>query len=165
MDKQERAIAELDRIEAALAKMAALQKRRDYLRQYIELDRILFDERAQDDAPQASISDASIHKSSAVLNDLQVMDSGSRRETTKDRILSGARRWITSKGPMQTAELVKMLEQDGVVIGGVDKVLTVSSILSRTKDQFKSDRAAGGWVLLSPHKEETPQVALTTAGS
>ena len=164
MGKQERAIAELERIEAELAKMAALQKRRDYLRQYIELDRILFDEQAADDARQDPM-DVPMHKPRAVLNDPRVLEERPRREFTKDLILSGAMRWITSNGPMQTADLVKLLEQDGVVIGGADKVLTVSSILSRTKDQFKSDRAAGGWTLVSPHKEETPQGAPTPAGS
>lgn len=164
MDKQELAIEELERIEAELAKMAPLQKRRDYLRQYIELDRILFDHQAPDDARKHSM-DAPTHKSHAAPNDSQALDDLPRRETTKDRILAGARHLITSKGPMQTAELVKLLEQNGVVIGGADKVLTVSSILSRAKEQFKSHRAAGGWKLVSPRKEKTPQGAPTPAGS
>ena len=164
MDKQERAIAELKRIEAELAKMAALQKRRDYLRQYIELDRILFAERAADDARQDSM-DVPMHKPRAVLNDPPELEERPRREFTKDRILTGARRLIAANGPMQSADLISALEKVGVVIGGADKVLTVSSILSRAKDQFKSDRAAGGWTLVSPHKEVTPPSAPTPAGS
>lgn len=164
MDKQERAIEELERIEAELAKMALLQKRRDYLRQYIELDRILFDQEAPDDARQNSMSDPT-QRALMAINDQHGPNDRPRRETTKDRILIGARRWITSNGPMQSAELVKLLEKDGVVLGGADKVLNVSSILSRAKEQFKSDRAAGGWTLVSPHNEETPQGAPTPAGS
>ena len=165
MDKQDRAVTELERIEAELAKMAALQKRRDYLRQYIELDRILFDEQATNDARQDHPMDAPTRKPRAVLNDPQVLEERPRREFTKDRILNGSRRLIAANGPMQSADLISALEKVGVTIGGADKVLTVSSILSRAKDQFKSDRAAGGWTLVSPHNEETPQGAPTPAGS
>lgn len=165
MDKQDRAVAELERIEAELAKMAALQKRRDYLRQYIELDRILFEEQADADARQDHPVNAPTYKQRVMPNASQALNERPRREFAKDQILNGAMRLIAGNGPMQSADLVKMLEHAGITIGGADKVLTVSSILSRSKDQFKSDRAAGGWVLLSPHKEETPPGATTPAGS
>ena len=165
MDKQGWAVAELERIEAELAKIAMLQKRRDSLRQYIELDRILFDKQSADNARQDDSTDAAARKQQVALDAPNLRDERPRRESAKDRILNGAARLIDSNGPMQTVDLVKMLERGGIAIGGADKLLTVSSILSRAKDRFKSDRAAGGWVLLSPHKEETPQGAQTPAGS
>ena len=171
MDKHDLAIAELERVEAELAKMAALQKRRDHLRQYIDLGRILFDQQASIDAPQKTMTPSPAWSVAPPASSPTEVPgpiyavTGRKREFTKDRIVSGATSLITNNGPMQTAELVKMLEQDGVIIGGADKVLTVSSILSRTKDQFKSDRAAGGWTLVKAHKEEPPQGAPTPAGA
>ena len=65
----------------------------------------------------------------------------------------------------RTRKLVsEKIEAEGVSIGSADKVLAVSTILSRAKEKFKSDRAAGGWVLVKPHQEETPQGAPTPAG-
>ena len=67
--------------------------------------------------------------------------------------------------PQATRALVDYIEGHGVAIGSADKVLAVSALLSREKSKYKSDRAAGGWTLIDPDKEETPQGASTPAGS
>ncbi len=159
MDIYEAAVQELEAIEAQIKPLLA---RREELRQFVELGRKLF--------VQGSYAVSTDVGQGVQIEALgSVADAAPRRvrrsTSTKDQIIRCAQQAIATAGPRKTADIIALLEADGVEIGGSDKTLTVSSVLSRAKDIFKSDRAAGGWTLVSPHKEETPQGAPTPAGS
>ena len=87
-----------------------------------------------------------------------------RRESMKDRVAAVAAEIILAEGPMLSRQLVERLKARGVEVGGADPAIGVSTILSRN-DNFKSDRAAGGWVLVQPHNEAPPPGAPTPAGA
>lgn len=160
-DLYAKAVQELAEIDVKLAEMAALQKRREQLRPFVEMGRGLFSESGTITPLtgnlflRAAQADDMFH-GGVILR---------RRLTTKDRIIGLAAQVISKRGPTSTADIIKELEVAGVEIGSDNKVLAVSSVLSREKSKFKSDRAAGGWVLIHPHEEETPQGAPTPAGS
>ena len=152
-----KAEAELAGIEKQLAGIALLQRRRDQLRTLIALGRQLYlEEHPQSDmispapamAPQAAVHPANSAKSG----------------TQKERILDAIAGMVTATVGQSTRQLVDRLAAQGIEIGGSDKIGSLSAILSRS-DLFKSDRAAGGWVLSTSHKEETPTGAPTPEGA
>jgi hypothetical protein len=158
MDILSAAEAELATIERKLADMHQLALRRDQLRAFISIGRTLY-------APP--VGQAQLPEVAAVAMEApscQVAELP-RPETKKRRIVDAAAALIAATGPMQTRDLIAKMEAQGIDLGGGNKVDTVSVALSRTKDRFKSDRAAGGWVLVQPHKEATPLGAPTPAGS
>ena len=157
MDKYQQAVLELQDIEQQLAALVPLQKRRDLLRPFVEMGRALFDAQPSSDGNASSESASSISPPPP----LTTVKAGS----AKAQIIAAAKSLIAAEGPMQTKTLLDRMHASGIEVGGVDKLITVSVILSRAKDVFKSDRSAGGWKLVHPHKEETPQGAPTPAGS
>ncbi len=157
MDILVSAQSELDDIERKLAGMLPLQQRREQLRQFINIGRVLYAPQA---APQQPLQSAPTAEQDA-LPSPQAMP-GTR--TKQSRIANGAIA-ILAAGPMSTRAIVARLEALGVNIDGKDKVADVSAVLSRDKARFKSDRAAGGWLLVQPHKEVPPPGAPTPAGA
>lgn len=64
----------------------------------------------------------------------------------KNRVVSGYLEKVLADGvPRKTADLVKLLEKNGIPIGGVNPTKTLSVLLSTT-DRFKSARPHG-WTL------------------
>ena len=134
-----------------VAQIAALTKRRQELLEFVALGRKLYG------GEQASTN----------ANDLFVStDAGKsptpRENSLKARVLKAVREHIAIFGPTPTADLVMMLEAQGIEISGKDKGVTVSVILSRS-NEFVSDRK-NGWSLALV-EEKTQQDAATSAGS
>ena len=154
MDPYTKAIAEIESIEREIARLLELQRRRDQLRAFVDMGDELFQPSSQ--AQDSPTPRRRIEASQGV----------APRRTLKSQIVEGAVRLIRLHGPMQSRRIADLLEQDGVELRYANKALGVSTILSREKSQFKSNRAAGGWVIIdSPHKEVTPQGATTPEGS
>lgn len=86
-----------------------------------------------------------------------------RDHTAKGRILAAVEEYISVDGPQTTRQLLARLEQDGIEVGGSDKMNSLSVILSKS-GQYKADRI-NGWQSESSHKEVTPPDAGTSAGS
>lgn len=157
MDFLSRAEIDLAEIDRKLAELVPLQQRREQLRAFIAMGRNLFGG-AVDSANAQDLSDATVVPRTVI--------AVGRAGSAKARILDTAAAVIAAEGPMPTRSLLDRLEAQGIEIGGSDKLVTVSVIMSRAKDRFKSDRAVGGWSLLTPsHEEKTPQGAPTPAGS
>ena len=154
MDLLASAESELSEIERKIAEMQPLMQRRDQLRTFISVGRTLYS------APigQASMLPPAV---STLAAPTPVTGSG----TQKARIAQAVAALIAARGPMQTKELLRAVQEQGIEVGGADKLVSMSVLLSRAKDTFKSDRAAGGWVLNTPHKEQPPQGAPTPAGA
>ena len=158
MDHYAKAIEELQHVEHQLQQLAVLQRRRDQLRQFVDLGRAIF---AQADESQ----ELGHHQMVAQSAEPPVAERSTRRASGKHQIIEAAKSILSADGPMSTRMLLERLLAWPVDIGGADKLVTVSVVLSRAKDTFKSDRSAGGWTLTTPHKEETPPGAPTPAGS
>ena len=126
-----------------------MQQRREQLRTFVSLGQNLYGDGISDCLP---------------------VEVKTRTETgspgsTKARILEAVAEIIRTQGPTTTRDLVDLITTRGIEIGGADKNVSVSVILSRAKETFKSDRAGGGWTLIQPHKEENPTDAPTSIGS
>jgi hypothetical protein len=147
--------AELSNIEQRLAEVEPLRLRRETLRSWVSLTRQVYPGLTDAVAPSTPAPAPTIIQSGVLLR---------TREPQKDRVAAVAAQIIREEGSMISRMLAERLEARGVTIGGTDKASTVSSILSRN-DAFTSNRSAGGWVLVQPHKEATPPGAPTPAGS
>lgn len=157
MDTYSKAVAELADIDQKLSEFLALQKRREQLLTFVNIGRALYDGDGLG-PPTSSVTTAPMASGNGANIVLP-------RVTVKTQIIDTAERLISDHGPMQSRELVEKLEAGGIAIGSANKVLAVSTIMSRAKDKFKSDRAAGGWSLNSPRKEAPPPDAPTSAGA
>ena len=154
MDPYTKAVAEIESIEQEIARLLELQRRRDQLRAFVDMGDELFQ-------PSSQAQDSPAPRRRIVMPQPMMP-----RKTIKSLIIEGAVRLIRLHGPMQSRRIAELLEQDGVELRFANKALGVSTILSRESTQFKSDRAAGGWIIIeSPHKEVTPQGAVTPEGS
>jgi hypothetical protein len=140
MDPYSKAKDELSRIDSEIA---ALQQRRAVLRQFVDMGEALFG------------------KSEAV-GGVRFGTPHVKVLPAKTRILSFVEEHIRERGPTHTRDLVAAATDAGVEITGSDKVSALSVILSKST-RFDSDRKLG-WSLAKP-KEQTPQGALTPAGS
>ena len=154
--KAEHELTELSR------QIAAMQQRQDALKSFIAIGRSLVEDDEQTAAPAPWLNAATPAVSGIVTTPPGFFD---RPPSIKQHVLKLAEETISKTGPQSTRALVEHLERHGISVGGADKVLAVSTILSRAKGRFKSDRAAGGWTLVDGEKEETPQGASTPAGS
>jgi hypothetical protein len=150
MDAYTKAKAELSEIDS---KIAALQKRRAVLRQFIELGDSLYSNEQESRAAYLMTSGRLVASMVAV----------SRETSAKARILSACKAYLLHKGSCHTRELAAALAVQGIELSGSDKLNTLSVLLSKS-DEFRSDRKIG-WSLTTPHKEVTPQGAGTPAGS
>lgn len=75
--------------------------------------------------------------------------------TARSAILETAVALMNERGYVQTAEVLEAVEASGVTIGAKDKLLQVSSILSRDKATFRSDRSKG-WSLANKKPDSAP---------
>ena len=156
MDLLASAETELADIERKIAEIQPLMQRRDQLRMFISVGRTLYaTPQGQTSMLPALVSDAPT----------SLYARARAGVTQKDRIIEAAAALIAVRGPMQTKDLVRQIQEQGIEVGGADKLVSMSVLMSRAKDKFKSDRAAGGWVLLQSSKEATPPGAQTPAGS
>jgi hypothetical protein len=144
--------------------IAALEKRRAALRQFVDLGQRLYADIGSDAAgrlpPGADV--VSSVASMGVMGFAERMRNN-RENSLKARVLALSKQAIQEAGPRSTRELLAYIEAAGVEVTGADKPTTVSVILSRS-DDFKADRNVG-WTLVDPQKELTPQDAPTSAGS
>ena len=132
---------ELVEIERKIAEMQTLQQRGEHLRMFITLGRQLYQ-------GQALPSPMPVRPPPVVKMSTLAPRAGSK----KDRILNAAAGIYLAAGAMQTRPMVERLESQGVAVSGADlksKIGALSALLSRS-DRFKSDKAAGGWVLVQP---------------
>ena len=153
MDLLASAESELSEIERKIADMQPLIQRRDQLRTFISVGRTLYA------SPQGQFSmlPPAVSESRA--------PAPLKAGTQKARIIDAVASLIAERGPQQTKDLVRLVQEQGIEVGGADKLVSMSVLMSRARDRFKSERANGGWVLLQPHKEATPPGASTPAGS
>ena len=154
MDLLASAESELSEIERKIAEMQPLMQRRDQLRTFISVGRTLY---------SVPVGQASVLP--PAVSTLAAPTPATGGGTQKARIAQAVAALIATRGPMQTKELLRAVQEQGIEVGGADKLVSMSVLLSRAKDIFKSDRAAGGWVLVQPHKEATPPSEPTLAGS
>jgi hypothetical protein len=138
--------------------IAALEKRRATLRQFVDLGQRLYA-----DTPTLSASRTPPDDGMARLGVGPILDRHRREASLKARVLALSKQAIQKAGPLSTRELLALIESAGVEVTGADKPTTVSVILSRS-DEFKSDRTVG-WTLVDPQKELTPQDVGASAGS
>lgn len=154
MDIYSKAEAELNSIDQQIS---ALQRRQVELRQFVTLGRKLFDATSVQGA--LHLSDRQATQATGV--SAMARTPRPRDGSMKSRVLEISEALIKRAGPIPTKALVDRLEANGLEIGGSDKVLTVSVILSRS-DRFKADRSLG-WTLAEP--KENPQDVGASAGS
>ena len=82
-----------------------------------------------------------------------------RKETAKAQITQIAASLMETNGYVQTPDILRGADAVGVHIGASDRLLYVSTILSRNKELFKSDRSMG-WSL----RNKKPDSAGTLPG-
>ena len=75
--------------------------------------------------------------------------------TARSAIIETAIALMEERGYVQTADVLNAVEAKGVTIGAKDKMLQVSSILSRDKATFKADRSKG-WSLTNKKPDSAP---------
>lgn len=159
MDLITKAQAELQQVEMQLQ---ALKRRQDELRMFIAIGRSLTG-REQ--------GTTTVSRDMTVRWSLDGRAAQGRRYPLKQIISDAVEKLLkTNGGPMHTRDLVDRLTADGIEIGGSDKAVTVSVILSRDT-RFVSDRKYGwrlaaedGNLKYSDSKEEAPRDAGTSAG-
>lgn len=159
MDLITKAQKQLHEVEMQLQ---ALKRRQEELRLFITVGKSLT---GQDQAVTKVHRDLKVHWS---------LDGGvgpARKYPLKQIISNAVESLLKATGvPMHTRDLVDRLSAEGIEIGGSDKTITVSVILSRD-ERFASDRKHG-WRLASwetkpetlDSKEKAPQDASTSAG-
>ena len=146
MNHIETAKSELSDIDA---RIQALVKRRDALRSFVDLGSLLFSENAavreQPAFPERVRGTETVP---------QILARRVRENTIKGRVEQIAANLIEKRGNVQTAEILSCAENEGVVIGAADKLLAVSTILSRSP-LFTNDRSRG-WSLTNKKPESAP---------
>lgn len=149
-------LAEID------GQIAALEKRRIVLRQFVDLGQKLYAHANADIRAPAATLQASGGPTLAKLG-TPTATATPREQSLKARVLALSKRAIQERGPQSTTDLVSYIESAGVAVTGAHKPTTVSVILSRS-DEFQNVRGSG-WSLIPAQKELTPQGAPTSAGS
>ena len=145
MSHIETAKAELMDIDA---RIQALIKRRDALRSFVDLGSLLFSDgtviavRDQPPLPERVRGTEAIK---------ELVARRPRETTIKARIEQIATNLIERRGNVQTAEILSQAEGEGVKIGAADKLLAVSTILSRSPS-FTNNRSLG-WSLTNKKPE------------
>lgn len=149
-----KAAAELSSVDAQIA---ALEKRRIALRQFVELGRQLYagHGHAQITLPAVQL-DAS---GTSTPPNKFIRFQNARESSMKARILALSREALSKAPYLHTVQLIDYIEQHGVAVTGANKSTTVSVILSRDHD-FVSDRTRG-WSLV----KKNPQDVAASAGS
>lgn len=132
----------MDVVEIARKKAAELEREAKELRQFIATYEALSGEKSGENA--ASIADT--QPDHADNSGPQVADSPPRKRGDKpSRIVSAAISAVTERGePMTRSQLVKALENEGLVIGGTDKNKNMGTILWRSK-KFENVEGKGYW--------------------
>ena len=149
-----KAASELAKIDGQIA---ALEKRRIVLRQFVDLGQKLY-------AGHASVDLRALMPTLEASGGPQYIAVATPREQSlKARVVALSKRAIQENGPQSTLALVAYIESSGVRVTGAHKPTSVSVILSRA-NEFQNVRGIG-WTLNSPQKEKNPQDATTSAGS
>jgi hypothetical protein len=140
-------LAEID------GQIAALEKRRIVLRQFVDLGQKLYAEQAA--AQQGgTITLVTTHRVPVGFGTPTAIAT-SREQSLKARVEALSKRAIQERGPQSTVALVDYIESSGVLVTGAHKPTTVSVILSRS-DEFRNVRGTGWTLVESPQKELTP---------
>lgn len=129
-------------------KIAALQKRRNELAQFIDLHQRLY--------PTRDIFDMGPDDSGNRLASTLAAATAEFDGTAKARIERAVSEILSDGAPRHTRVLLDELAKRGIEVGGQNKVIALSSILSRNKDTFEADRKVG-WRL----KKEMSEPAAT----
>lgn len=112
----------IDELKALKAQYAAIGNRIELLDEYVRIHRQLYGGETQSllfPAPPEPTG----NKGAAIL-------------TAVDRLLADGKR-------KSTRELLKLLANQGITVGGKDQVLSLSSYLSREKERYSSSRKEG----------------------
>ena len=105
MDTYSKAVAELAEIEQKLAALAALQKRREQLRAFVDIGRTLYDDGADGAMPQAAAPSPYQPRNGAHI--------ALPRLTVKAQVIEAATRLIAEHGAMQSRHLVEKISFGG----------------------------------------------------
>lgn len=81
-----------------------------------------------------------------------------KRNSVKDQVILAVASALADGKPRHTSELLEMLTVRGIEVGGKNKMLAVSSILSREKSTFAATRKEG-WSLRTPAIEAPSESA------
>ena len=137
MDIYQKALRELAIIESEIEEKT---RRRDALREFISMGNSLFQESRNSMAHHPSLFDDDEAAHAA-----QVHSRASRSNTLSHRVAIAVEAILKSHGPTATKELLPLLEEQGIEIGGENKVSTLSVLLSRN-ERFVANRSTG-WKL------------------
>lgn len=86
-----------------------------------------------------------------------------RANSTKAQVLSLAEEVVAKEGCATTRDVLKRLDSEGIAVGGKDKLLAVSKILSES-NKFKLKNRKEGWTF-KDDKTAEPDSAPTESGS
>lgn len=153
-----RAAAELAAVDAQIL---ALEKRRQALRQFVELGQRLFGGTGHADVQLPSLVISATGNASGSFGRPSASTT-TRDQSMKARILALCKQALEEKTPRSTRDLLAYVEAAGVEVTGADKPTTVSVILSRAPE-FENTRGIG-WYLIS-QKGQTPHDVAASAGS
>lgn len=144
----QKALSELADIDG---KIEALSKRRVELRQFVELYQKLYG------------SGANAARTLGIVRQVKPTRKGGGN---KGRIVAAVREILSDGTPRQTRALLEELSKRGLEIGAANKVIGLSSILTRDKQTFVSSRAEG-WSLkkVSPGSVGAPSGLFTTSSA
>lgn len=113
----------MDILAKAQQELADIEKRRAELQEFITLGAKLF----------------SVQQTSLIAKET----TASHGNSFKAKVTNIADEALSDGTTKTTKEIIGLLKANGVEITGANPVITVSTILSRQKDKFKSDRGVG----------------------
>lgn len=90
-------------------------------------------------------SQSANHVGSAQVVQIAPQPDGKRANSFKARLIRGVKEILVEKSPVPTREMIPLLEAKGLEINGSNKVLAISQVLSRVKEEFAS--SPDGWTL------------------
>lgn len=147
----------MDAIEKAQSEQATLESRLAE----ITLQASDIDKRLQD--VKAFIKLYNEYQGASLLLDLNEMPSfGARPKSKKDQIIDYAKQLLADGRHRHTTEILNAIENSGIEITATDKVISISSILSKEKALFQSSRKHG-WSLVK--KEEISRLTPMSSDS
>lgn len=140
MDIYQQALRELAIIESEIAEKI---RRRDALRQFISMGQSLF----QDSRNNMTVGALAAFSSAQI----DQFNAAKRSNTLSHRVSIAVEAILKAHGPTATKDLLPLLEEQGIEIGGDNKASTLSVMLSRN-NKFVADRSTG-WKLRTRTEE------------
>ncbi len=134
---------ELQHLDVEIGRLQSMISRRDQLRAFVQMGKALFADDTGKDADDIALAAALAETRAPKVVPVGMFPANSGRH----QIREAAARIISAEGPTRTKDLIGKLEAQGIEIRGINKIDTVSVILSRARDRFKADRSAG-WSLV-----------------